>query len=388
MNPIVQEDFTPVEPDENQNGFIDLWENEPYLYGFTDTNHNGFDDYYEAYYLEPESEDNYDVVVDVCTTRSAALLPDPASSTAACGILVESHASKVSGLVSSACRVHSGPVAFVCEKTKGDHTVGYEWSSEPAGVTGDTMTNLVSVANFQTGTYEVKCTVSCKRNRWRTSRTTHAVSFLNVYDCTTPPVILSVYENDWHIPTNISATCGTPERVYVGFDHAKVNTRNLPLITVESLDENVTDHCLGVVWEEDGQIDLFPLLGNNYLPYKDDLTFTTTGSSVDNGKLIYGDEPDDLLPQICLITVRYDPSSLVCDRLWVVIVRPATLTKFNNWVAANSDMSWTTSLPSPFSRISLATNALQVVTAIDPADGASAPLTHCRKAERLWRHRR
>ena len=73
MNPLVQEDFTPVEPDENQNGFIDLWENEPYLYGFTDTNHNGFDDYYEAYYLEPESEDNYDVVVDVCTTRSAAL---------------------------------------------------------------------------------------------------------------------------------------------------------------------------------------------------------------------------------------------------------------------------------------------------------------------------
>ena len=73
MDPIVQADFTPVEPDENQNGIIDLWENAPYLYGFTDTNHNGFDDIYEEYCLEPASEGNYDVVVDVYTTRSAAL---------------------------------------------------------------------------------------------------------------------------------------------------------------------------------------------------------------------------------------------------------------------------------------------------------------------------
>ena len=73
MDTLVQEDFTPVEPDEDQNGIIDLWENEPYLYGFTDRDQNGFDDYYEAYYLEPASDDNYDVRVDVYTTRSAAL---------------------------------------------------------------------------------------------------------------------------------------------------------------------------------------------------------------------------------------------------------------------------------------------------------------------------
>ena len=348
MDPIVPVDFTPVEPDENQNGIIDLWEDAPYFVSFTDVDHDGFDDIYEANYLEPVSADNFDVVVEVYTTRSAALtwttgnesqgfvlrasastsvrlrlpfggdtqialicsptggveaveslfasqsmqvpastnaisdfwkarirvdyasghtpdgpflddgngrfveivnpsaaiiaalLPDPASSTAACGVLVESHACKVDGLVSSACRVHSGPVTFVCDKAKSDHTVGFAWSSEPSGVTGDTMTNLVSVANFQPGTYEVKCTVACKRNRWATSRTTHAVALLNVYDCTTPPLVMSVYENEWHIPTNMPATCGAPERVYIGFDHAKVNTRNLSRIPVGDLDEDVS----------------------------------------------------------------------------------------------------------------------------------------------------
>ena len=73
MDPIAQADFTPVEPDENQNGIIDLWEDAPYIYGFTDADHNGFDDIYETYYLEPASEDNYDVIVDVYTTRSATL---------------------------------------------------------------------------------------------------------------------------------------------------------------------------------------------------------------------------------------------------------------------------------------------------------------------------
>ncbi|MGI5868952.1 MAG: thrombospondin type 3 repeat-containing protein [Kiritimatiellia bacterium] len=73
MDPIAQEDFTPVEPDENGNGVIDIWEGTSYLYGFTDADNNGFDDCYEAYHLEPASAGNYDVVVDVFTTRSAVL---------------------------------------------------------------------------------------------------------------------------------------------------------------------------------------------------------------------------------------------------------------------------------------------------------------------------
>ncbi|MGI5869852.1 MAG: hypothetical protein ACOX9C_10480, partial [Kiritimatiellia bacterium] len=73
MDPITQEDFTPVEPDENGNGVIDIWEGTSYLYGFTDADNNGFDDCYEAYHLETASAGNYDVRVDVFTTRSAVL---------------------------------------------------------------------------------------------------------------------------------------------------------------------------------------------------------------------------------------------------------------------------------------------------------------------------
>ncbi|MGI5869797.1 MAG: hypothetical protein ACOX9C_10200 [Kiritimatiellia bacterium] len=73
MDPIAQEDFTPVEPDENGNGVIDIWEGTSYLYGFTDADNNGFDDCYEAYHLEPASAGNYDVRVDVFTSRSAVL---------------------------------------------------------------------------------------------------------------------------------------------------------------------------------------------------------------------------------------------------------------------------------------------------------------------------
>ena len=461
MNPLIQEDFTPVEPDENQNGIIDLWEDAPYFVSFMDADHDGFDDIYEAHYLEPESTDNYDVVVEVYTTRSAALtwttgietrgfvlrasastsvrlrlpfggdtqialicsptggveaveslfasqsmqmpastnaisdfwkarirvnyasrhtpdgpflddgngrfveivnpsaaiiaalLPDPASSTAACGVLVESHACKVGSLVSSACRVHSGPVAFACDKAKSDHTVGFAWSSEPSGVTGVTMTNLVSVANLQPGTYEVKCTVSCKRGWWSQSRTTHSVALLNVYDCTTPPLVLSVYDNEWHIPTNMPATCGAPERVYIGFDHAKVNTRNLSRIPVGDLDEDVTEHCHGVVWEEEGQIDLFSLLGSNYLPHKDDLAFTTTDCTVNGGVLSYGDDPGSYSPDVCLVTVVHTPTTITLDHLWVVVNASNADTEFTAWLSANTNLSWTSTLPQPYSSIGI-----------------------------------
>ncbi len=73
MNPLVPEDFTVFEPDANNNGIIDRWEQAPYLYGFDDGNDDGFDDRYAQYILEPESDDNFDVWVHVYSSRSAAL---------------------------------------------------------------------------------------------------------------------------------------------------------------------------------------------------------------------------------------------------------------------------------------------------------------------------
>ena len=73
MNPLTKANFIPNEPDINADGIIDLWEGTSYSYGFNDTDHDGFDDTYEGEVLEPASEENFDVVVDVYTTRSAVL---------------------------------------------------------------------------------------------------------------------------------------------------------------------------------------------------------------------------------------------------------------------------------------------------------------------------
>ena len=73
MNPISAEDFIPVEPDANNNGVPDIWEQIGYSGSFHDANENGFDDTYERSNLPPVSDDNFDVLVDVYTTRSATL---------------------------------------------------------------------------------------------------------------------------------------------------------------------------------------------------------------------------------------------------------------------------------------------------------------------------
>ncbi len=74
MNPISSEDFTPVEPDSNNNGLPDIWEQVGYDSSFRDADHNGFDDYYDRYYLPAASPGNFDVLVDVYSTRSALIV--------------------------------------------------------------------------------------------------------------------------------------------------------------------------------------------------------------------------------------------------------------------------------------------------------------------------
>ncbi len=73
MNPVSAEDFIPIEPDTNHNGVPDMWEQIGYSDTFHDANGNGFDDTYERYYIPAASDDNFDVLVDVYTTRSATL---------------------------------------------------------------------------------------------------------------------------------------------------------------------------------------------------------------------------------------------------------------------------------------------------------------------------
>ena len=296
---------------------------------------------------------------------SHAHAPRVSSSTAECRIFVESHSCSVSSLATSGCSVHSDPVTFWCNKTEADHVISYTWSSTPSGISGSGMTNLVSLRNLASGTYAVKCTVACKRAWWTAaSRTTYSIASLNVYDCTTTPLILSANENSGHVPTNYPAGCGTPEKVYIGFDHAKVKTRNLSRITTGNVDEDITEHCLGVVWDQGGEIDLFSLLDSNYLPYKDDLVFTTTACTINDGCLVYGDNPGSYAPDACFVKVVYTPTSLTLDRLWIVINASTAETEFTAWLSANTDLSWTSILPQPFSSIGIVSGSPQ-----DPEPG-------------------
>ena len=166
----------------------------------------------------------------------------------------------------------------------------------------------------------------------------------------------------------IGCTCSGPPLWTVGFSHIAVSTRNLSRIETGNDDVDTTEHCLGVVWQAGAKLNLFSLLHWSYGSYQNDLYFTTTTLSVDGGELVFGCRPKDLEPQICLIKLHYKPNpefDQVFDKLWVVVNAPETETSFTSWYEQSADISWTTNLPSPFSRLPL-TNASQNVIAIDP----------------------
>jgi len=106
----------------------------------------------------------------------------------------------------------------------------------------------------------------------------------------------------WHEPDyddqslcdGIGCVCDGGPHWIVGFDHAAVNTRNLTRLTTGDNDVDSTEHCLGVVWEAGGKLDLFSLLHWSYGPYQSDLLFTTTALNIDDGELIFGGRPKDL----------------------------------------------------------------------------------------------
>ncbi len=117
--------------------------------------------------------------------------------------------------------------------------------------------------------------------------------------------------NDWgaanrlpdHVPGTVAIPSGYPDPCeplldvihFVGFDHEKVNTRNLSVIQEGRPPADcLTHHCLGFVWSEGGKLGLFSLLGDNHVLCKDDLCVTSDNLVVnDLGELLFGDRPND-----------------------------------------------------------------------------------------------
>ena len=186
------------------------------------------------------------------------------------------------------------------------------------------------------------------------------IGWVHIYDCGPPQTnILAAADLPDHTPVTLEETetihhCArTNLNVYVGFGHNNVNTSNLVLIATHTEESyQRTQHCLGVVWAENGSLDLASLLADNAQPYLNKLKFTANGATVAGGILNYGLEPNDMRPTIFYIETVYKDNDNTLDRLWIVINSRDTNDEFDTWHNRNSsDVAWLETLPSPFHAI-------------------------------------
>ncbi len=139
----------------------------------------------------------------------------------------------------------------------------------------------------------------------------------------------------------------TIERIYcVGWDHAKVNTRNLPVISTGDWRDAETDHCLALEWSKNQSIDLASYLNTEALEIKDNLHFTVNGSSATRNYSVQ-DAPEERVPIVLHVQVFAEEGDAL-DNLWIVVYKPNDKTWFDDWYADQStNLTWTTSLAKP-----------------------------------------
>lgn len=145
----------------------------------------------------------------------------------------------------------------------------------------------------------------------------------------------------------------TYEHTYcVGWDHQKVNSRNLPVIETGDERNDKTDHCIGVVWHENGSINLDCYLAESYQSYRDKVEYFVNGEFCD-GRLEFGSEPNEFHPTVFNVELRKKDSGNTLDRMWVVVNARCELENFDNWYSENSDLSWVNTLPKPCAKLEI-----------------------------------
>lgn len=142
------------------------------------------------------------------------------------------------------------------------------------------------------------------------------------------------------------------------------------------------DHCIALEWTEEGVLNLPPLVapdagmppevraGIHFHACDDGDESLTDGNMVPDGIFLFGNCPKCLFPTIKMLTMCYGPQHMRLDDMWVVVYSPDTRTRFDEWCSSNESTDWAASLPRPFDRIALATNAVTgAVSPIDPEPG-------------------
>lgn len=161
----------------------------------------------------------------------------------------------------------------------------------------------------------------------------------------------------------------------VGWDHAKVHTRNLSRILVE---DNI-DHCIGIIGEEDDEIDLSDYLNNDSKEILGLLKFTVNGTNANGHLLVVDEEPSDLNPSIYEVNVL-SMDDVVLDRMWLVISSQDARETYDVWKVNENNIEWTNILPKPFATLAIATNFMGSVVP------DTANVIRWNKPDRLNRH--
>ena len=140
-----------------------------------------------------------------------------------------------------------------------------------------------------------------------------------------------------------------------------------PILTQAQTDEidRKTNHCLGIVWSQGGQLDLMSMIGPDGIPSQElaKLCFVMqidakgARTELQNHVLKFGDkaEPADLKPTIYYVELRYGGmDGTIFDRMWIVVNNRNTKENFDKWYNDNkTNMAWTLTLPAPFTSIAV-----------------------------------
>ncbi len=162
-------------------------------------------------------------------------------------------------------------------------------------------------------------------------------------------------ESIWQYGPNCPPTTNLLVKAGWTHDTAILWIRNLVRITTGDPQDDETDHCIGLVWRENGSISLYDCLGDCCKPYADKFAYYVNGEPCD-GTLEFGAEPGEFHPTVFHVELLSKEGGATLDRMWVVVNASETDDQFGDWCMTNADTSWTDALPKPYAKLQITTN--------------------------------
>lgn len=125
----------------------------------------------------------------------------------------------------------------------------------------------------------------------------------------------------------------------------------------------------GLVWRNGGSIQLHDYLADCCKPFADKFDYYVNETPCD-GTLHFGPEPTEFHRRVFHVELRLADGGTVLDRMWVVVSARKAKDNFDDWFLSNhTNLEWVATLLRPYAQISLSTNILGWVSAVDPEPG-------------------